>query len=226
MRSPMSGKCKERVERRSKLIVAVDAMGVLYQPADDVQELLVPFLRARGCSASASSIAQLYEAASRGALSAGELWDQLSIPGDRDTLDSEFASQYRLTEGAKAFLEWCAEAGIDVQCVSNDLCKWAALRAQHLGVSALIRRWTISAAVGYRKPSPEIFEAFLSGADPSKCLFVDDRLDNVVGAQSRGIRSVWFNQGPPHLSEGVATAQDFRALIEIIESVIGNVARD
>ena len=208
------------------VIVAVDAMGVLYQPADDVQDLLVPFLRNKGCSASATKIAQLYEAASRGALSAAELWNQLSIPGDRDALDSELASQYSLTEGAKPFLEWCAEAGVDVQCVSNDLCEWAALRAQHLGISSLIRRWTISAAVGYRKPSPGIFEAFLSGAGSNECLFVDDRVDNVVGAQSRGIQSVWFNQAQSHSLEGMATAQNFREVIEIIEGVFGTGPQD
>lgn len=30
-------------------VVAFDAMGVLYSRADDVGELLVPFLRSRGC---------------------------------------------------------------------------------------------------------------------------------------------------------------------------------
>ena len=33
-------------------IVVLDAMGVLYQPADDVADLLIPFAREQGCGKS------------------------------------------------------------------------------------------------------------------------------------------------------------------------------
>ncbi|WP_177328723.1 hypothetical protein [Amycolatopsis australiensis] len=42
-------------------VVLFDAMGVLYASADDVGELLVPYLRTHGCVLRREEIEQLYE---------------------------------------------------------------------------------------------------------------------------------------------------------------------
>jgi len=34
---------------RCTTTLVLDAMGVMYQPADDVADLLIPFVRAKGC---------------------------------------------------------------------------------------------------------------------------------------------------------------------------------
>jgi putative hydrolase of the HAD superfamily len=51
-----------------------------------------------------------------------------------------------------------------------------------------------SARVGLAKPDPEAFRraAALVGVEPSECLFVDDRLENVEGARSIGMRAEVF----------------------------------
>ena len=76
-----------------RVAVVLDAMGVIYQPADDVQDLLMPFVRSKGCRKSATSISRLYNAASRGTMTSAELWDRLGAPGDGETLDRELVAQ-------------------------------------------------------------------------------------------------------------------------------------
>ena len=45
----------KRAAARNTILV-LDAMGVTYQPADDVADLLIPFVRARGCDESDAEI--------------------------------------------------------------------------------------------------------------------------------------------------------------------------
>ena len=43
---------------RCRTTLVLDAMGVMYQPADDVADLLIPFVRAKGCERSDAEIAR------------------------------------------------------------------------------------------------------------------------------------------------------------------------
>ena len=50
----------------------------------------------------------------------------------------------------------------------------------------------LSAEVGIEKPAPEIYLLALTdiGADPQDCIFIDDRQENVEGAEALGITGV------------------------------------
>ena len=77
-------------------------------------------------------------------------------------------------------LGWCADAGIEVACISIDLAEWATARADYSGLNDALGSWTISAKVGASKPDPAIYEAFLAAIPKSiRCVFVDDRRENV-----------------------------------------------
>ncbi len=208
----------------SRVAVVLDAMGVVYQPADDLRDLLVPFVRSKGCRKSATSISRLYKAASRGTMTSAELWDRLGVAGDGETLDRELVAQYTLTNGVRAFLEWCADIKVGVQCITNDLSEWASLRADRLQVSTKISRWTVSAAVGCRKPDIEIFRAFTVSATSSLHLFVDDRLENVMGAVGAGMRGVWFTQERMDTTTAVMTARNFESVAAIVSDVLNDLA--
>ncbi|KAL2674193.1 hypothetical protein Neosp_012643 [[Neocosmospora] mangrovei] len=68
-------------------------------------------------------------------------------------------------------------------------------------LKALIKEWGIfdgfyaSGLTGFRKPDIACYESFLEDCKiPSEaCIFVDDRIENVVAAQSLGFRSVHFS---------------------------------
>ena len=203
--------------------VVLDAMGVLYQPPDDVADLLIPFARRRGCTTPDGEIAALYLDASTGLLRSAELWTLLGIAGAYEALDRELVAAYSLTEGAVDFLEWCAASRIRVACISNDLSEWAVARARHFGLLGLISPWTISGDVGERKPQEAIYDAFLSRSDlPGTCIFVDDRIANVRAAASLGMRGVLFGAGSIAPGRGVLAATDFAALARLVDGMRGS----
>jgi len=200
--------------------VVLDAMGVLYQPADDVADGLIPFARRRGCATPDEEIHALYLDASKGLIRSPELWNRLGVPGAAETLDHEFIAAYSLTEGVSDFLQWCVTAGIRVSCISNDLSEWAVARASHFGLLGRIESWTISGGVGERKPQRAIYDAFLSRSGPPElCLFVDDRIDNVRAAVSRGMRGVLFGASSIAPDRDLPTAASFPALATLVESM-------
>ncbi|GAA2284423.1 haloacid dehalogenase [Nonomuraea roseoviolacea subsp. roseoviolacea] len=63
-----------------------------------------------------------------------------------------------------------------------------------LGLTYFADAVVSSARVGVAKPDRRIYElaAELAGAAPERCLFVDDRLENVEGARSLGMTGVHF----------------------------------
>lgn len=200
-----------------EVVVALDAMGVIYQPGADVDELLIPFARERGCARADSEIIELYNDTSRGLLSTRELWEHLGVAGEPGLLDREAVDRYSLTGGLHEFLRWCDDAGISVACISNDISEWAVLRARRFGLSDAIATWTISGDVGHRKPQEAIYDAFLAIAPAdAACIFVDDRPENVAAAVSRGMRGVLFSPSPVSPQPGIACASDFASLKKLV----------
>ena len=63
-----------------------------------------------------------------------------------------------------------------------------------LPVAACFEHCAFSYALRSVKPEPECYLAVLAmlGASPADVVFLDDRPDNVAGAQALGIRSVQF----------------------------------
>lgn len=180
-------------------------MGVIYHAADDVAQLLVPFVQRHGSSASASEVAELYERASRGELDPGSFWRQLGLdPGVED----DYLATHELTAGVVAFLSSAHRAGFDVWCFSNDVSRWSAKLRERFGLDRLFADFVVSGDIGHRKPSEDAYRHLLDriGAIPE--LFVDDRPRNVSAARSHGIPSVRFGTGG-HESDGVP---DFAAL--------------
>ncbi|KAK5988302.1 Sesquiterpene cyclase astC [Cladobotryum mycophilum] len=79
-------------------------------------------------------------------------------------------------------------------------------------LESVIKGWGIfddfhsSASLGIRKPDAACYKKFLKliGASASSCVFVDDRLENIVSAHALGLRGVLFED----TEEAVATLHD------------------
>jgi ribosomal protein S18 acetylase RimI-like enzyme len=183
----------EAVERPIEMVV-LDAMGVIYEHGDDVEDLLVPFVRAGGCTFDRVHIVGLYEAASLGEITAGSFWKILGIAGEPDDIDRQLLLGHRLNPGAGHFLRWAAEVHMPVAVLSNDVSEWsAALRRLH-GIEHLANPWVISGDVGVRKPDDGIYEAFADQVTVplQRTLFVDDRLRNLEAAARHGMQIELF----------------------------------
>ena len=201
------------------LMVVLDAMGVMYQPGEDLTDLAIPFLRELGCTKTDVEIAGSYNEASLGAIDSAELWRRWGVSEDPALLDRRLMSRYTLTDGLLDFLQWCKDADLKVACISNDLGEWAAARAAHFGLTEAIALWTISGDVGHRKPDAAIYEAFLSTSHGAAHIFVDDKLPNVLAAAEKGMHGVLFGPRAAEPPPGVRSAADFGALTGVVEEI-------
>lgn len=61
-------------------------------------------------------------------------------------------------------------------------------------VVRIFDRWILSHKVGFKKPSPEIYQRAIEWAavEPERILFIDDMEKNVKAASTLGIRSIHF----------------------------------
>ncbi|HZZ30047.1 MAG TPA: HAD-IA family hydrolase [Pirellulales bacterium] len=191
-----------------KIVLVLDAMGVIYQSADDVVELLAPFIKNRGGIADLATVEKLYVRASLGELTATQFWDAVGIPSH---LEREYLSQHRLTEGLQAFLANVPSSVGSIWCLSNDVSEWShALREKH-GLARYFAGFIISGDVRSRKPIAAIYEALLSelGLPATDCVFVDDRIKNLNAAKELGFRTVLFAPG---------TSQDLEQSHPVVKS--------
>lgn len=203
----------------SDLVVVLDAMGVMYQPGEDLDDLAIPLLRELGCTKTDAEIVGVYNQALLGVIDSAELWRRWGISEDPELLDRRLMSRYTLTDGLLDFLHWCKEAGLPVACISNDLGEWAAMRAVHFGLTEHIAPWTISGDVGQRKPDGAIYDAFLSASHAAVHVFVDDKLPNVLAAAEKGMHGVLFGQTSAEPPPGVGSAANFAAPIGVVEEI-------
>lgn len=175
-------------------VVALDGMGVLYREGDDINQLLVPFVRERGSDVSHDKIVARARAMSLGRITPADFWTAVGVPGDPNELDDAYLNLFQLSPGVVKFLRYLRENSVRVACVTNDSTAWATkLRAKH-SLDGLIDPWIVSGAVGVRKPDQPIYEVLrrMTKAAPSSILVVDDELDNLDAARALGFRTAWF----------------------------------
>jgi putative hydrolase of the HAD superfamily len=182
-------------------ILALDAMGVIYEVGDDVADLLIPFIRERGGRADTLQIESAYQDASLGRLSASEFWRRVNVSHERE---DEYLARFRLSEGVPEFLMAATDRFDCIVCLSNDLSAWSRKLRQRFGLDAQIAHWFISSDLGVRKPDREIYERMLAtlGVEPAQVVFVDDRIKNLDAARQLGIETVCYGVDVTGISNG------------------------
>jgi len=174
-------------------VVVFDAMGVLYRAADDVTELLIPYLADLGTPRTPAEIREVYRRASLGELTSAELWAACAPAGPRGD-DVSYCARHELVPGIVALLGDLRQRGVPVACLSNDVSEWSVILRRRFGLEDLVTWWVISGDIGVRKPAPGAFEAVVgaTGVPPAHLVFFDDRRDNVAGAAAAGLDAVQF----------------------------------
>ena len=178
--------------RRSRPVLALDAMGVLYETGDDVGGLLVPFAQGRGSTATVAEIEKAYLAASYGQIDAASFWERLGLDPD---VEDEYLSGHRLSSGVQALLDGAGGLFDSVCCLSNDVAAWSAkLRKSH-ALEPAIPLWFVSGEIGLRKPDPGIYRHMRVhlGGPATGILFVDDRVPNLDVARKLGLHTLLFD---------------------------------
>jgi putative hydrolase of the HAD superfamily len=119
----------------------------------------------------------------------------------------------QVAPGAPRTLQELRTQGLRVGICSNAPYRPASMREQlaHVGLLPLVDAAVFSGEVGWRKPSPRIFEAALTAleAQPATTVMVGDRLrEDVDGAHAAGMLAVRLREhyddpGPPDRAEAV-----------------------
>jgi HAD superfamily hydrolase (TIGR01509 family) len=182
--------------------VVFDAMGVLYASADDVADLLIPYLRSKGSVLDAHTLEHLYRDCSLGKMSSARFWEATGALGASDT---EYCRAHRLTPGITPLLANLKDAGYRLACLSNDVSEWSTLLRDRFRLTNYITDWVISADIGIRKPDPQAYAVLCRqlGLPPHRVLFIDDRPANIAGAHDAGLQALRF--GTPPAGPGTAT---------------------
>ena len=188
-----AGAARHRVGSLPRCLV-LDAMGVLFAAADDVAELLIPFVLAAGGERDTRAIESAYLDASLGTIGADDFWVRVGLAPD---VERAYLSRHRLAAGALELLTIARGAGLPVWCLSNDVARWSKHLRASLGIEPLLAGAVISSDVGVRKPDRGIYERLLAGTgcQPGELKFVDDRPKNVAAAAALGIPATLFT-GP------------------------------
>jgi putative hydrolase of the HAD superfamily len=172
--------------------LVLDAMGVIFKSADDVAELLIPFIAEKSGSIDKEVIQSAYMEASLGKISPDEFWNQVDVASE---LEDEFLSRHSLNPGITELLSRAKGNSISVWCLSNDVGRWSDKLRKNFGIEKFLNGSIISGDVGVRKPDKEIYEILIhsSGYKVEDILFVDDREKNVIASRDVGIETVVFD---------------------------------
>ena len=195
----------------SRRVVVLDAMGVMYRAQDDVAELLVPFIQQRRPTVVADDVSARYIEASLGQLDPDAFWRAFGL---EPSVEDDYLSQHRLTEGLLDFLILARDSNIEIWCLSNDVARWSRKLRERFALTDLFAGFIISSEIGHRKPSPQAYRCLLDRIGAVPQLFVDDQPRNVKAAQNLGIPSTCF--GPAHTTTN--SVSGFSELAQIVAS--------
>ena len=194
-------------EMNSNKILVLDAMGVIYQSCDDVEELLVPFIREQGSNIDKKIIEDLYTRASLGEFSSEQFWTKVGVDYN---LEDEYLDRHQLSVGLLDFLSVIKnQVKVPIYCLSNDVSEWSIKLRKKFQLNQYVEKWLISGDLKIRKPSSGIYDVLIRDANvkPTQILFVDDREKNIVAANEFGIQTVLckMNNEDGYNDEGEST---------------------
>lgn len=202
--------------------VAFDMMGVIFEVADDVNDLLVPFIQRRDRSVSSEKINELYRKASLGEISSHNFWSQLDFESDysdveKDYLDSCLKLDLEFINIARSLKE-----SYSLAVLSNDVKEWSSYLRSKFGLDKLFKVVVISGEVGYRKPDRKMYTILLDRIheSPSSCILIDDRSKNLYAASQLGMKTIKFlREDVADDSSGDLEITSFSQLPEIVDRV-------
>jgi putative hydrolase of the HAD superfamily len=165
--------------------LVLDAMGVIFASADDVAELLVPFIAEHSRTGNEEIIQAAYLDASLGRIGADEFWLRVGLSAE---LEDDYLDMHTLNRGVLELLSLAQQVGMPVWCLSNDIASWSRKLRKRLGIEEYLQQSIISSDLGIRKPDAGIYHALIEASDrrPDELLFVDDRPANIAAARTLG----------------------------------------
>jgi HAD superfamily hydrolase (TIGR01509 family) len=132
----------------------------------------------------------------KGAIDEGEFQRRFFKDGrswDYDGLVAMLRRTYRYVDGMEALLAELAAANTPMHILSN-YPSWYQIIEDRLAVTRFLPWTFVSCDTGVRKPDRDAYlgAARTLGTSPERCLFIDDRRDNVTAARAVGMQAIEF----------------------------------
>ena len=183
---------------RALRLVVIGGWGVLFQPADPAGELLIPYVRQAGSTATAEEIGEAYRLATLGRLTPGQLWEACGLAGEPTWTHGPYTGRMTVTDGAADFIRSLLRRGIAVGCVVNDVSEWSWRLRAWTGFES-VTPWVVSSDIGIRKPDPGVFEMLrrVSEVPFANCLVIDSDHRTLDAARSLGMSTALFGPRDP-----------------------------
>ncbi len=202
---------------RALRLVVIGGWGVLFQPAEPAGELLIPFVRQSGSTASPAEIREAYRLATLGRLTPGQLWEACGLAGEPTWTHGPYTGRMTVSTGAADFVRSLLRRGVGVACITNDVSEWSWRLRVWTGFEA-VTPWVISSDIGIRKPDPGVFEMLrrVSGIPFANCLVIDSDRRTLDAARSLGMSTALFgtrSPGQPVADTAHPAVGDFTDLI-------------
>lgn len=172
--------------------LVLDAMGVIFSTADDVAELLIPFIGEHGGSTDRGLIESAYLEASLGRIEPADFWTRVDLD---ENLEDEYLGRFSLSPGLLDLLALARQRALPVWCLSNDIGRWSRKLRRRFDIETLLAGAVISGDVGVRKPDAKVYRVLLrqSGFAAADLVLIDDRENNRRAARLLGIDSPPFD---------------------------------
>ena len=177
--------------------VIFDVMGVIFTVSDDVEDLLIPYIRSLKPEIDAQSVKDAYLTTSLGKIPSVKFWMLMGFKlSDAHEIEREYLEKSFSLDADFLPCAYALKSRYSLAMLSNDISEWNKYLRGFYAIEPLLNAAFISGDLGVRKPDPKIYQLALSGlgAKPSECLFIDDMPDRVDAARELGISSILFNR--------------------------------
>lgn len=136
-----------------------------------------------------------------------------AFPGHAEWIDS-YASRWEymfagpIADGVE-LLERCVERGLGLHALTNYPAEKIAFLYTRFPFMRSFDTVVVSGLLGRSKPEPAIYDYMLDRIGGRDCLFVDDRIENVRAARTRGFQALHFDRlrGPERLAVAIDTGR-------------------
>ena len=178
--------------------IIFDAMGVIYPIGDDTNDLLIPFVQTHNPYITSMEISALYHEASLGHIRSRDFWNRCNVSGISPE-DLEYSYLCTCIKPDAAFFpvaKILGNRGFRLAMLSNDVSEWYFFLRKKWKLDDIFELSIISGDVGIRKPDVEIYRYALEKlkCNPGKCLFIDDRVKNLIPANELGMQVILFDK--------------------------------
>jgi FMN phosphatase YigB (HAD superfamily) len=195
--------------------ILLDSTGILYQHSNDIDDILLPFLRNLNCQFSDEIIIGLYKECCSGKCTTDEFWSYL-LPGLEIPLDMIYAQKYKINEGITEFLKKAFSTKVNISCICNDNSEWVTRACRHYTLDYWIKSWLVSSEIGLPETDKRFFRHIINDLylNPSDVFVVSTNETLLKNAFEEGMQPIQYGNTSEVYPQALTIAELSHLLLE------------